>query len=148
MSGGRPTRYKKEYNDQVYKLCILGATDKEIAAFFCVKKQTIDNWKKKHLEFFGSIKLGRQQADSDVALSLFKRATGYSHPDEKIFVDKGKVIRAKTTKHYPPDTAAMIYWLNNRTRQRDQSWSNKQHHEVTGKDGQSLQTVVILPAKK
>lgn len=32
--GGRPTKYKEEYTDQAYKLCLLGATDKEMADFF------------------------------------------------------------------------------------------------------------------
>lgn len=35
---GRPTKYKKEYDDQAFKLCLLGATDKEIADFFEVNR--------------------------------------------------------------------------------------------------------------
>lgn len=38
--GGRPTRYKAEYAQQAYKLCLLGATDKELADFFHVSGQT------------------------------------------------------------------------------------------------------------
>jgi hypothetical protein len=34
MERGRPTKYKEEYNEQAYKLCLLGATDKELADFF------------------------------------------------------------------------------------------------------------------
>ena len=29
--GGRPTKYKEEYAEQAYKLCLLGATDKELS---------------------------------------------------------------------------------------------------------------------
>ena len=56
---GRPTNYKKEYDEQAYKLCLLGATDKEMADFFNVKEQTINNWKKNHPSFFESIKRGK-----------------------------------------------------------------------------------------
>ena len=32
----RPSPYKEEYNEQVYKLCLLGAIDTEISDFFNV----------------------------------------------------------------------------------------------------------------
>lgn len=32
-TGGRPTAYRKAFDEQVYKLCLLGATDAEIAVF-------------------------------------------------------------------------------------------------------------------
>ena len=41
---GRPTKYEEEYNEQAYKLCLLGATDKEIGDFFNVDERTINNW--------------------------------------------------------------------------------------------------------
>ena len=31
---GRPTKYKPEYSAQAQKLCLLGATDAEMADFF------------------------------------------------------------------------------------------------------------------
>jgi len=56
---GRPTDYKVEYNEQVYKLCLLGATDVELANFFNVNEDTIYEWKKKYTEFSESIKKGK-----------------------------------------------------------------------------------------
>ena len=45
----------------------------------------------------------------------YHRAMGYSHPEEKIFCSKdGEVTRVMTTRHYPPDTTAFIYWTKNR----------------------------------
>ena len=41
---GQPTKYKKEYNDLAYKYSLLGATDKEMAGFFDVTEQTLNNW--------------------------------------------------------------------------------------------------------
>ena len=43
---GRPTKYKAEYAEQARKLCLLGATDMEMADFFEVSEFTINKWKK------------------------------------------------------------------------------------------------------
>ena len=111
---GRPSCYRESYQEQVYKLALLGATDKELADFFGVCEDTINEWKKVFPEFSESIKRGKIQADVEVAQKLFHRATGYTHPEEKIFCHDGKIIRANTTKHYPPDTGAAFIWLKNR----------------------------------
>lgn len=46
MAAGRPTDYREEYNEQAYKLCLLGATDAELGDFFNVTEQTINNFQK------------------------------------------------------------------------------------------------------
>ena len=53
---GRPTKYKEEYNEQAYKLCLLGHTDAEMAEFFEVDVSTIHRWKIDYPEFCDSIK--------------------------------------------------------------------------------------------
>lgn len=111
---GRPSSYRKEFAGQAYKLCLLGAIDKELADFFEVSEQTLNSWKKEFPEFLESLKNGKIIADATVSESLFKRANGYTHPEEKIFCVEGAIIRAETTKHYPPDTLAIAYWMNNR----------------------------------
>ena len=116
---GRPTDYKTEYTEQAYKLCLLGATDKDMANFFGVCEATINNWKKECPEFLESLKRGKIKADAEVAKSLFHRATGYEHPEDKIFCTNGEVTTVKTIKHYPPDTAAAFIWLKNRAGWRD-----------------------------
>jgi hypothetical protein len=122
MPGGRPTLYKKEYADQAYKLCLLSATDKDIADFFNVTEQTVNNWKDEHQEFFVSIKRGKMEADADIAQSLYHRAKGYSHPDVHITNYQGEITVTPITKHYPPDTAAAIIWLKNR---QPDKWRDK-----------------------
>lgn len=136
--GGRPSKFSDEMCEQVTKLCRLGATDKELADFFNVSVPTIDTWKKQNPEFLGAVKKGKTEADANVSDRLYCRAMGYTHPEEKIFCQNGEVTRVSTTKHYPPDTMACIYWLNNRRRD---DW--RQRHEVTGKDGAPLLTPVI-----
>ena len=126
LPDGRPTKYRKEVAELAYKLALLGATDKEMANFFGVAESTIHLWKVAHPEFSESITRGKIFADTKVAESLFKRALGYSHPEEKIFHHKGKIIRVTTTKHYPPDTQAASLWLRNRQPKlwRDQKFLN------------------------
>lgn len=132
---GRPTKYKKEYNDQVEKLCKLGATDKELADFFEVNEDTIHEWKKAYPEFSESIKRGKVIADLDVADSLYKRAMGYEHEEDVIFNDKGVPLIVNTIKHYPPDPTSMIFWLKNR---RPKEWRDKQEFAHTINESQKF----------
>ena len=131
MPAGAPTKYNEDYNEQALKLCLLGATDIELADFFDVEEKTINNWKKKHPEFLQSIKEGKDQADSRVAESLYNRALGYSHADTKFATYEGQITDSKEyTKHYPPDTTAAIFWLKNRqsSKWRDKTESNVTHN--------------------
>jgi len=111
--------YKHEYAEQVYKLCLLSATDAEIADFFRVSEQTINSWKHVYPDFLESLRRGKLMADANVTDRLYQRAMGYSHTDEKIFNNMGEIVRAKTVKHYPPDTGAIKLWLFNR---RPKDW--------------------------
>lgn len=125
--GGRPSNYQPEYSEQAYKLCLLGATDADLADFFEVTEQTVNNWKTAHPVFFESLKRGKRSADAEVAQSLFKRANGYSHEAVKIVADAktGSEHVVPYTEHYPPDTTACIFWLKNR---RPDAWRDK--HEI------------------
>lgn len=123
--GGRPTKYKEEYNEQVVKLCKLGATDAEIADFFGVCEATINNWKLEDNMFLESIKEGKIIADMNVVNSLYKKAMGFQYVETRIG-DNDTVI---TTKQSLPDTTAIMAWLNNR---RPKDFRNKQEVEHSG----------------
>lgn len=126
----RPTAYKAEYAEQAYKLCLLGAKDKELANFFKVTEQTITSWKKKHPKFIASLKAGKENADAAVAESLYKRALGYTCKEDKVLQHEGIHTDTVTiNKHYPPDVTAAIFWLKNRQRQ---NWRDKQEIEHSG----------------
>ena len=62
---GRPTLYRAEYAEKAYKVCLLGATDVDLASFFKVSKATINNWKRDHPEFLDSIRRGNSRPDLD-----------------------------------------------------------------------------------
>lgn len=111
---GRPTKYKNEYCAQALKLSILGAIDEEMADFFDVSVSTLNLWKIEHPEFSESIKKGKEEADANVAASLYKRAIGYSHKDCKVFMHEGQPVIVPIEKQYPPDSTSAIFWLKNR----------------------------------
>ncbi|GAA5786126.1 helix-turn-helix domain-containing protein [Chitiniphilus shinanonensis] len=131
----RPTKFKSEFAAQAEKLCKLGATDKELADFFEVSERALNDWKSAHPEFLQSIKSGKDLADAEVADKLFKRATGYSHPDVDIRAIEGEIVQTPLIKHYPPDTAAAIFWLKNRQKEK---WRDKVDHGLGGLDGKPL----------
>ena len=125
----RPSSFKPEYIEQAKKLCRLGATDADLADFFQVTFQTINNWKVANPEFFESLKLAKGEADQRVEQSLFNRAMGYSCNEDDIRVVNNEIVITPTIKHYPPDTTAMIFWLKNR---KPAEWRDKQEIEHSG----------------
>lgn len=129
---GRPTLYKEEYADQAYKLCLLGATDAEMADFFQIAESTLNLWKQAQPIFMESITRGKLLADAEVAEKLFHRAKGYSHDAVKIFNDSGREMVVPYTEHYPPDTQAASLWLRNR---QPKKWRDKQEIDHTSQDG-------------
>jgi hypothetical protein len=132
----RPSKYKTEYNEQAYKLCLLGATDKELADFFDIDVATINRWKIDYPEFCESLKNGKMQADAVVASKLFHRAIGYEHKELITATFQGEITDTmEVTKHYPPDTTAAIFWLKNR--QRDK-WRDKTETEHSGDIGMKI----------
>lgn len=112
--GGRPTKYRAYYADQAYKVCLLGATDKQLASFFGVSESTINLWKLRHQEFLESVTRGKNIADAEVAAALFKRAVGYDHDAVKIFRYGEAATIITLRKHLPPDTRACLFWLKSR----------------------------------
>lgn len=128
---GRISEYEKaggddKAPDMVRGLALRGAIEEEIAKAFGVSRRSITTWKQEHPKFLEALNEGRAVADSKVELSLFERATGYKHPEDKIFMHEGEPVVVPTVKHYPPDTAAMIFFLKNR---KPKEWRDKQEIE-------------------
>jgi hypothetical protein len=119
--------YQKVFAEHVFRLNLLGATIVELADFFHVTEAVIYQWRKKHPEFREAFEKGKSIADSRVVERLYQRAIGYSHPETKVFMYRGQIIREEVTKHYPPDTGAACFWLKNRRRGE---WKDKHEHEI------------------
>lgn len=135
---GRPSSYKPEFATLATKLCLLGATDKEMAQAFEVSEQTLNAWKQEFPEFLEALKDGKERADATVGERLYQRATGYSHPDVHISQYEGHVIVTPIIKHYPPDTTACIFWLKNRD---PDNWRDVKNMELSGIGGKPIEIV-------
>ncbi|NOI69612.1 hypothetical protein F0246_04120 [Vibrio owensii] len=119
-------KYRGSYPLLAYKLCLLGARDQDLADFFEVHRDTIFHWVSLYPEFAEARKMGKLQADAEVAYQLFKRATGTSVRKEKV-LSSGRVVAYQ--EELPPDVRAMEFWL--KCRDRD-NWNPKQRVEVSG----------------
>ena len=126
---GRPSKFKPEFVEQAGKLALLGATDKQVADFFSVTEETVNNWKKDYPGFFQSLKAGKDTLDAQVERSLYHRAMGYSHEAVKIFQYEGNPVIVPYTERFPPDPTSMIFWLKNR---QPKDWRDKQELEHAG----------------
>ena len=100
---GRPTKYRPEMNEMVKNLCLLGATDDEVAEYLDINRDTYYLWKKTIPEFSDAILAGKIEADALVSKSLFEAA------------QRG-------------DTSAAKFWLINR---RPENWRDKQEVKTT-----------------
>lgn len=69
-------------------------------------------------EFKKNIDSIAEDALDFVESKLFERIKGYSHPEDKIFVYEGLPITVPTTKHFAPDTTAIIFYLKTRGKER------------------------------
>jgi hypothetical protein len=116
---GRPSTYQDTYPQVVERLRLLMMTKEEMAKFFGVDADTLDDWARRHEDFNRAYSEGGEIADAHVINALRHRAMGYSHEAEKIMLGPGgQVIREKYTQHYPPSEAAMGLWLSNRQKGR------------------------------
>jgi hypothetical protein len=129
----RQKLYKPEYARYAYEMCLLGATNEAIARALDITQGAYQYWQRKYPEFAEAIKTGKEVADAKVALTLYQKATGYSHKKQKVFCDAktGNQTIVEYTESYPPDTPAMMFWLKNR---RPDQWKDVRQHEV-GKPG-------------
>ena len=116
--GGRPTKYKEAFNDQVFEMALLGLSDSQMANILGITEQTLNNWKTEHPMFFESLTQGKENADGKVAKAMYKRALGLTIIEEALTKD-GQIVQLK--KELPPDTPAAKHWLANRQRKL---WAN------------------------
>ena len=131
----RKPRFKKEYTQQAYKLCLLGATDSELAKFFDVTPEVLNRWKKNHEEFGRQITKGKKAADMEVALSLYQasidrivttkqpiKCKEVYYDDNGKRVEKERVEVVEVEKHIPADFRSQQFWLKYRN---PNQWNDK-----------------------
>lgn len=115
-------KYHPAFAELAYKHCLLGATPKHVASLLRVDDSTVYRWMEAHPEFAAAIDQGREDADANVARSLYKKATGYTHQAVKVFQYQGQPVVVPYTEIVPPDTEAAKFWLKNR---QPEMWKDK-----------------------
>lgn len=139
---GRPSLFNEKYIEQAYKLCLLGAKDKDLADFFEVTEQTINNWKNDYPNFFESINAGKKIADMEVANSLYKGAIDRVIPKQQAIKVKevqynsegrkiGETERIEIVEleeYVTADFRNAQFWLKNR---QPENWRDKQEVDHT-----------------
>jgi hypothetical protein len=104
-----------------------GMLEKDIARKLGVAVSTFEDYKTKHQELIEALKIGKEEADFQVENSLFKKCVGSYAKEEKAFKcretyydESGRRCERETVEvvqvdtFIPPDTLAMLSWLNNR----------------------------------
>lgn len=147
---GAPTKYHNQFNEQAYKLALLGATDAELAEFFGVCEATLNKWKIKYPLFVESIHNGKVRADADVAHKLYDRAIGAKWIEQAAFkvrnqtesgVFTEEVVIVDLERGAPPDTQAISLWLRNR---KSTLWKDKVD---INHGGQEDNPILVAPAE-
>ena len=131
-------RYSPERCKQVYRISLLGHTEKVIAGAMLISYQTFMSWKRDHPEFAEALNDGRVEADSHVVASLYKKACGYDEFEEKAFMYKGEILTKKILRHVPPDSWAAMKWLSLRQRGH---WTDIQKMEVTNTNNINISAI-------
>lgn len=127
--------YNYDYPVHAFKLCLLGATNKELAGYFGVSAPTINTWKKFDPAFGDAITKGKKMADMEVAHSLYQASldrivtTRQAIKCKEIYydengkrVEKERIELVQVEKHIPADFRAQQFWLRNRN---PKQWSLK-----------------------
>lgn len=132
--GGRPAEYQEEFCEVAYKLCLLGATDEQIADIIGCTEQTINNWKQEHEEFFLALSAGKEISDMEVAYSLYQGTQDREVIEEQAikvkigqFEEEVQIVEVK--KIIPGDFRNQQFWLKNR---KSKIWRDKQELDVQG----------------
>lgn len=157
---GRPPKFKTKYIKLARNFTYLGATIKDLAYMFEVTESTVKLWGIEYPKFSASIKKAKEEADANIACSLYRRAMGYETIERKYksfpvyeevtngltgevkkeIVEYEMRLVEEIYKHTPGETKAMEMWLTNRTRMKKEHlrWRRIQKLEVTGPDGKDL----------
>jgi transposase-like protein len=96
---GRPTKYKKEFNEQVVVLGAKGLTDCEIAVKLGITTQTLYDWARKKSEFSYSLKKAHDECDAWF-VKTFKAAIFGKEIDGQKINPVPLMFLAKTQRHW------------------------------------------------
>jgi len=85
---GRPSKFKKEYEEEALKLATLGINEEDIAWYFGVHPNSLANWKKRYPEFLWAIKKGTAHKKISLMKAMYENATINHNASVQIFLAK------------------------------------------------------------
>lgn len=112
--GGRPSLFDERFVRIAHKLALVGCTAKEMADAFGIGERTLRDWRKMYRDFDQAIRTGGVLADAEVAHSMFKRACGFEHEQQKTMNGPDGPQVVKYMEYYPPDPYIGMRWLATR----------------------------------
>ena len=137
----------KKHDAIAEKAAAEGHTNEGIGYAMGVTGRTMERWAKANPSLKEAIARGKAIPDSEVQSTLLRRARGYEYTEVKsegvVSEKTGKIVGTKvtkTTKHVPPDTGAIIYWLKNRMKHL---WRDRWEEPPRG-DGESVRPVTSV----
>lgn len=83
-----------------------------------IHRSTFYDWKEKDPDFIEALNYVEEQMLDFVEGKMRERIKGYSHTETKVFNYKGKIITKDVTKHYPPDSGLIAFYLETKGQKR------------------------------
>lgn len=123
---GRPSVRKKLNPIKLRTLAEDGKTLTEIAEDVGVSRAALCKHAAGDPVLMDAMQEGRERSDDRVVRSLYQRALGCEHDEDRLLAD-GTIVTIK--KRYPPEVMACLMWLKNR---RPKEWRDKQEIEHSG----------------
>jgi transposase len=117
---GQSEKFTNERAASLITFAELGYTIDECCNIVGIVRRTIYNWFDAYPDFEKKFKYAKKNLIKVTVDALKKRAHGFKEDDEYISNFRGKIIRAKTKKYYPPSTEALKFILRN---QDDKNWN-------------------------
>ena len=119
----------------------------DVASKMGITVQTLRKWKKKYPEIAEAINETKEVLDYKIENALVKKALGYKATDVRTLIsppdkDGNRKIRVeKIEREIPPDTTAIMAWLNNR---KPDQWKRNRDNILQTKDEDKNITVNII----
>lgn len=112
-----PGKYDPAYADQAMKLCLLGYTNEQLAAYFEISYDKFQAWVREVPALKAAIRAGREEADMEVVNSLRQMALGkkVTVKKEKLTRD-GNIVVVEEEVYVGANFNAAQLWLTNRHR--------------------------------
>ena len=116
---------KEENLQKIYEWASKGLTLNDIANNMGIARETLWMWRKKSDHITNALHTGDKVIIEVLENALIRKATGYDYEEEEYRMNfkTGKMEKYKTRRiHYPPDTPALKYALNNKSKG---AWSER-----------------------